>query len=376
VLSLARTLNRDRFRHSILSINGPQVETEQYNAFYCALQTSGAAIHNLGQQPRNGSHAFHLYQAFRAMITKIRRVREFIRDASVDLIDAHLESANALGAIAGVVGKRPVVATLYHPRPLVPTPMWRTSGQLSLTCANRVVTDSRTRATEIQKWMLAPPSKVCVIPNGICPPRADKCREQMLKDLDLPESSSYRVVAQIAALVRFKGQLTLLEAARRVLDNTPNVLFLIVGYLRSDRTYRAVLENRAKELGIAPWVRIVSYPGPIGNIWSVVNIHVHASEFDSLPNAIIEAMSLARPSVVTNVGGIPEAVTNGVTGLIVPPNSPDALADCILRLLNEPDLAVRLGNAAHDRYRHCYTAEIMTRRLEEIFGGLVQQRSS
>ena len=105
-------------------------------------------------------------------------------------------------------------------------------------------------------------------------------------------------------------------------------------------------------------------------MWSVVDIHAHPTQLDSLPQAIMEAMSLGIPSVVTPVGGIPAMVDHDRTGLIVPARDPAALADALLRLLREPETASRLGRAAQDRYRQRYTTAIMTKALESIFAGL------
>jgi len=114
----------------------------------------------------------------------------------------------------------------------------------------------------------------------------------------------------------------------------------------------------------------VSYPGPIGDVWQALDIHVHASLMDSLPNAIIEGMSLALPAVVTSVGGIPEMVEHEETGLVVPPDDPASLANALLQLLRHPYQAAALGQAAYRRYRDRYGTEAMTRTLEQLFATL------
>ena len=82
-------------------------------------------------------------------------------------------------------------------------------------------------------------------------------------------------------------------------------------------------------------------------------------------------MSLGLPSVVTPTGGIAGLVDHDRTGLVVPPRDPPALAGALLRLLREPDAAIRLGRSAQERYRQRYTTAVMTRALEEVFAGLV-----
>ncbi len=107
-------------------------------------------------------------------------------------------------------------------------------------------------------------------------------------------------------------------------------------------------------------------------MWKVIDIHTHPTQLDSLPQAIMEAMSLGLPSVVTPTGGIPTMVDHDRTGLIVPLRDPIALADALLRLLREPETAARLGRAAQDRYRQRYTTATMTSALENVFAGLAR----
>jgi len=175
-------------------------------------------------------------------------------------------------------------------------------------------------------------------------------------------------------LVPYKGHAVVLEAARQILRRDPRVFFLFIGFARYGVDYIRELEQRAASLGIAERVRIAPYPGAIGDVWQLIDIHVHGTLWDSLPNAIIEGMSLAKPLVTTIVGGIPELVQPGKTGLLVPPRDSTALASALLQLLEKPDYAAQLGQAAFAVYRHEYTQEIMTRRLESLFVELTQAK--
>ena len=119
--------------------------------------------------------------------------------------------------------------------------------------------------------------------------------------------------------------------------------------------------------GIGDRVRIISYPGSIGDIWSLVDIHVHPTSLDSSPIALLEGMSLGKPAVTTRVGGIHELVIDGETGIVLPPGNASSLASAILRLLQNPDEAARLGRNARRRYEAGYTPQIMARRTEDLF---------
>jgi L-malate glycosyltransferase len=371
LLTFCRTIDRNRFTHTLLTIQGADPLREQQWAMRQQFAKARVEVREMGDgsaHPRPKSRKqIRIFRAASRLLTKVRELCREIRDLKIDLVDAHMEPANLIGVLAGRFTGVPVVVTAYHPKPLVPYPFWRMSGQFTLSTASVVVTDSRASAEEIRRWIVGPKPRILVIPNGLDHPSTECTKSECRRLMGLPTDPAIRVIGQVAGLVEYKGQLVLLEAARRVMMSEPNTIFLIVGYARTDLDYKARLERRASELGIAPKTRIVSYPGPIGDAWSVIDIHVHASLFDSLPNAIMEAMSLRKPSVVTAVGGVPEMVEDRSTGFVVPPNDPVSLADALVRLLRDPEFAMKLGDAAFRRYLQRYTPQVMTRALEHTF---------
>jgi glycosyltransferase involved in cell wall biosynthesis len=227
----------------------------------------------------------------------------------------------------------------------------------------------------MKHWLIRPELKTHVIPNGMAPPSTTRDRAEMMKQLGLPDDPNTQVMGQVSAFVQYKGHRVLLAAARSVLEKTSNTAFLLVGYSRDSDSFKEQLEQEIADMGMSDRVRILDYPGHIGDVWKAIDIHVHASLIDSLPNAIIESMSLGKPAVATSVGGIPEMVEHEKTGLIVPPGDPDALAQALLRLLREPEMAQRLGKAARNRYQKRYRPEVMTRKLESLFTDLVRRKN-
>lgn len=175
-----------------------------------------------------------------------------------------------------------------------------------------------------------------------------------------------RVVAQVARVIEYKGQLQLLRAAAEVLSHAPDVWFLICGYSSAAPAYAAQLQQTIDALNLGHRVRMTPWPGDIAEVWRAVDIHAHPSLLDSSPIAIHESMALGLPAVVSSAGGIPELVEHDVTGLVVPTDDSAQLAAAILRLVAEPDLAARLGRAARQRYLARHRPEQMTHALEEL----------
>ncbi len=372
LLALARTIDRRRFRHTVMTIRASGAASPQSSAMRAQYAAAGIDVIDLGEAdaPRGRSIAARAPDAARRLARKVRKLRRFMRDERVDVLDAHLESAGVVSALATTGTRVPCAITLYSARPPAAVPMWSAVGRFAIWSARATITDSDARAGDIQTWMRPAPVTVVVIPNGVVPPQPASTPGDVRRQLEIPDGGNVRVVAQIGGLVPYKGGLVLLRAARRVLERRRDVYFLLVGFERPGSGFARQLQRDAADLGVAARTRIVSYSGPIGDIWSIVDIHAHATLFDSLPNAILEGMALSKPAVVTAVGGIPDVVDHGRTGFVVQPDRPDDLASALERLLDHPDQARRFAEAAHARYREAYRPEIMTRRLEALFESL------
>jgi glycosyltransferase involved in cell wall biosynthesis len=99
---------------------------------------------------------------------------------------------------------------------------------------------------------------------------------------------------------------------------------------------------------------------------------VHPSHEEGFPNTILEAMAAGKAVVATNVGGIPEAVMDGETGILVPPRRPDRLAEALLALLNDPERAARMGKAGRRRVVDAFPLGKMVREVEEMYDRLLE----
>ncbi|TMB41063.1 MAG: glycosyltransferase [Deltaproteobacteria bacterium] len=374
LLAFSRTVNAKDFDHRVVCVKRPDRDFDSRNGTMRALYArSGIPVADLGEgYPNLGRDARPMMALNRSlMLTRsVARFCRYLREHEIDVIDAHLGSGSLVGTICGALMRVPVAITTYQVEQWDPLWLWRRVHPAVLRGADAVVTDSQACAQAVKSFMGRPEAEVRVIPNGIEPPSSARSRAEMREVLGLPADPHVRVIGQIATLLPTKGQDVLLEAASRVLAEEPHVAFLLLGYPRGGSSYADDLRRQAKRLGVDGRVFICGYPGNNGDAWKVIDIHAHPTELDSLPQAIMEAMSLGIPSVVTPVGGIPTMVDHEQTGLIVPPRDGAALAQALLRLLREPETASRLGRAAQERYRQRYTTAIMTGALENLFAGL------
>ena len=176
------------------------------------------------------------------------------------------------------------------------------------------------------------------------------------------EPNHWTLVSVATMTQRYKGQDTLLRAARICMEKGHALRVILVG----EGVYRRQFEELAQKLGIAD---SVTFTGalPIGDkvfeVMDSADVFVHPSHADGLPRAIIEAMARGLPCIASNVGGIPELV--GPDELI-PPNDPVALADAILALLNDPLRMARISDE-NSRKAHEYSDEVLAPRRKEFY---------
>jgi glycosyltransferase involved in cell wall biosynthesis len=378
LLSLSKGIDTDRFDQTVLTLK--RIDPERERAFGSLRPHFAAAnieVQNLNEAaPRTGSAHGTAAKVARSMPrlsrTLVKLVR-YIRANQIDVVDTHCGTANKIGVAAGVLANRPVLATTYGLEVFRPLWLWRFSESVTLTAASAIVTDSAAVAAQIRRALLRP-RKIAVIPNGIEPPRAERSRNEMRAELGIPADPRIRVIGQVASLTPRKGQLVLLEAAHQLREVDPHVHFLICGYPRDPLDYARSLHTRAAELGLTARVHFVGYAGPIGDIFRAIDIQVHASTEESLPQAIIEGMALGKPAVVTAIAGIPSMVSDGKTGLVVPAGDAGALAAALGYLLHDQFAVERLGIAGRQRYLERYTDKQMVRSLESLFVDVMQPR--
>jgi glycosyltransferase involved in cell wall biosynthesis len=173
------------------------------------------------------------------------------------------------------------------------------------------------------------------------------------------------VVAQVSTLYPWKGHEYLIIAAQKILVTNPNVHFLIVG----EGPLRQKLESTVCNLGIS---ENVTFTGRISNyhipwLLSNIDIGVLVSLRENLPRALLEYMAAQKPLVATNVGGVPEAVIDGVNGYLVPRRDPDSLANSILKLMNDPDNAKQMGVKGRRTVEQRFSMEVFIDTLDDVY---------
>ncbi len=184
------------------------------------------------------------------------------------------------------------------------------------------------------------------------------------------EEPDRRVIVSVGNLRRVKGHDVLLEAAARVVAELPEVSFKIAGGVL-DPAYLETLQRRIAELGLQEHFHLVGSLSDPREFLARADIFVLPSRSEGFSNAIVEAMAAGLPVVATDVGGNAEAVENGVSGLIVPPEQPQALAEALLLLLRDPAAARAMGAEGKRLVARNFTTEAMMDRVTATYQRLL-----
>lgn len=175
--------------------------------------------------------------------------------------------------------------------------------------------------------------------------------------------SDAQLVGTVGRLVERKGQYDLLDAWPNVRSRYPNAHLLLVG----DGPERAGLEQYARKLGYTNSIHIVGRRDDIPDILDLLTVFVFPSHYEGLPGAVQEAMAAGLPIVVTPVDGSKELITDRETGLYAPIRNPDELADKIVTLLTDRELAATLGSNAQQKAFNLYTIETMVSDFTQLY---------
>jgi len=195
----------------------------------------------------------------------------------------------------------------------------------------------------VVRHRVAPARKIEVVPLGLELDQfrsSSSARGELRRELGV--GAEERLVGMVGRMVPIKGHSYFLEAAREVLPAYPKARFVLVG----DGNLRADLEAECRRLGIDRSVVFLGWRRDLARIYADLDIVALSSLNEGTPVSLIEAMAAGRATVATDVGGVPDVVEDGVTGLLVPAKQPKALAEAILRLLGDDALRASLGERA------------------------------
>lgn len=301
----------------------------------------------------------------------ILRLVGYIRLWKPDIVHSHLFHANLLARIARPIAPVPVLISslrsiaetsrlrevLYR----VTDPLCDVTTHVCQTGAERYV-----------RIGAVPEHKMRYIPNGIDTNtfRPDsEARQRLRSELNVEDAFVWLAVGRFDPP---KDYPTLLRAFSTAIRDMPDSLLLLVG----DGPLRQHIENLARVLGVHPRIKFLGIRRDIAQLMNAADAYVMSSSREGLPNVLLEAHASGLPVVATNVGGNSEVVQDGVTGFIVPPQNPDALAEAMRRMTGLSETArQQMGDAARQHIVRNYSMEHVVNLWEQLYQDCLRRRT-
>jgi glycosyltransferase involved in cell wall biosynthesis len=340
VLRLAAGLDRRRFEPLICCLNEP-------GAFAAQAGAAGVEV-----------AAFHKRGAVDLRL--VPALRRFLRERSVDVVHTHLWGANLWGRLAARSLGLPAVATEHN------TDTWKRAHHFAIDRAlaggTRALVAVSHAVREFYESHGVGRGRWEVIHNGVAlPPSDPSARERARRALGLP--TAVPAVGFVGRLVPAKGPLAFLEVLRDVARERTDLRGVMVG----DGPLRAEVAARADALGLAGQVLLAGLRDDVAQLLPAFDALLFCSEREGLSLAMLEAMAAGVPVVASAVGGMPEVIVDGVTGVLIAPGDSASLARHLKKMLMVRDAAQRIGAAARDSLRLRFSPERALPMLEELY---------
>jgi glycosyltransferase involved in cell wall biosynthesis len=292
----------------------------------------------------------------------LREMMRILERRRVDVVHTHeFLTSVYIGAAARLTG-RPHIITMHGGRYYAGRRRRRLALRWSAKRSRALVGVSTTTAVELAQHLWLPRERVRVVHNGVRSETGD--RTPVRRELGIADDE--RLVVAIGNLYPVKAHSVLLRALVRLNDDPATSRWRLAIAGRGEE--EASLRRLAIDAGIADRVHLLGYRADVANVLAAGDVYAMPSLSEGLPLALIEAMFAGKPVVASDVGGIPEVVTNGTDGLLVPAGDPAALAAALKRLFLDTALAERLRTAARRRAEGAFGVERMVDEYEKLYG--------
>jgi len=304
-------------------------------------------------------------------------ISRLIKREKVDVVHSHGLLVNIISRVASCLSGCKIVNTIHVLQHLSNTSClrrgasrrirniyYRTLDNATSRFCQKIITVSDAVKRDLLKQGLEE-DKLLTIPNGI--------EENLLplgKAIPLGASGGGdkdKIVGLVGRVVPLKGHDDFITCAKILMPSNPEIKFLIVGEdIAHGRRYLNSLKDRVKKEGLEDHVIFTGFLQSIRDVMADFNVLTLPSWEEPFGLVILEAMSLGVPVVATRSGGVPEIIKDGKNGLLIPPRSPEALSQAILKILNNKNLATRLAQEGLNTVKY-YTAQRMAKSVEDVY---------
>lgn len=291
-----------------------------------------------------------------------------------DVVHTHTAKAGAVGRIAARLARVPVVVHTYHGHVFhsyfspAKTRLFLAIERALARRTDRLLAVSESVRDELLRYRIAGPDRLVTLPLGLDLRGfldVERARGALRRELGVGPATP--LVGIIARLVPIKRHEDFLLAAGLVAERISEARMVVVG----DGERRVELEALAQNAGLGERVRFLGWRRDLERVYADLDVVVLTSANEGSPVSLIEAMAAGRAVVATRVGGVPDLVDDGVSGMLVPPRSPRAVADAVVALLADGERRRHLGEAGRKRVYPAYAVERLVADVERLYRELM-----
>ncbi len=295
----------------------------------------------------------------------VSQIARQLKQAQFSLLHTHENRGDILGGMAAKLsGIKAVAAVRGSTDRTLALCLYKVLDLLALHFFDKVIAVSNSLRWQVISAGL-PQERVVTIHNAIDlePLEVEASMDGLGLKKSLGIGHEEQVVAIVGRLSPEKGHANFFQAAKKILATSPKTRFIVIG----NGPLGEKLKSLSVSLDIGPAVSFLGFRQDVAALMKMSDVVVVSSLREGLPNVILEALALARPVVATRVGGIPEIIRDGETGLLIPPEEPEQLAEALLRLLRNPQEGEKFGERGRAVVAREFNVETMARRTAEVY---------
>ncbi len=360
---LSRTGGAERFALGLATHLPP----ERFASWFCAPR--GGEAEPVGALARAGIPFVGLGRQGKWDVHRLGGLARLIARERFDIVHTHLFGSNLWGTMAARALNVPVVIAQEHTWSYEGDPVraWL-DGRVIGRLATRFVAVSAADGERMVRIERVPAEKVVVIPSAYVP-RPPARAGDLRAELGLAPGTP--LVGTAAVMRPQKALEVLLDAHAQVLRTVPEAHLVLAGFGEC----QDALERRTRELGLQASTHFLGRRLDVDSILQAVDVAAMSSDYEGTPLFAYECMASRTPLVATAVGGLPDVVEHGKTGLLVAPRRPDLLAAALVSLLQDPDRRARMATAAAERLEQ-FTIDRIAGRFADLYESLAAKSAT
>ncbi|MDP1853768.1 MAG: glycosyltransferase [Candidatus Omnitrophota bacterium] len=297
---------------------------------------------------------------------------QYIKKEKFDIVHTYLFSANIAGNLAAKLAGAPVIISGRRDTGIHREGKWRhrQAYKFAHRLADKVFTVSNSVRDTVRKLEGVSLDKIVTIYNGIDVSCYDIAVDIARKKKELGINPEDRIVGIIANLSWVKGHKYFLEAAKLILEEIPNVRFLIIG----DGPLKNNLKTLTNNLSLGENILFLGKRPDVPELLKIMDISVNASYSEGMSNTILESMAAGIPVIATDVDGNKEIIINNTTGLLTPAGDIQSMKEKIIFLLRQPEIADKIKQNAQKTIKEKFNLSRMIYQMESEYINLLKEK--